>query len=133
MSNVSITSFCYNQRLLIFLKSILIVGIQYAKKKSTQGSHVLISELGLTEELLKTFRNTQLYQYGPGRYLGLPEYDEIVILFSDDIKNELYNNSIWCVDGTFSVSPAGFNQVFTIGIIRDHHVIPIVYAGGRCE
>jgi hypothetical protein len=48
-------------------------------------------------------------------------------LFVDDIKNELYNNPIWCKNGTFGVSPSGFCQVGTIGIIRSHHVIPIVY------
>ena len=77
--------------------------------------------------MTKTFRNTEFYQYGPSNYRGFSEYKELIMLFADDIKNELYNNPIRCIDGTFGVSPSRFCQVYTIGIIRSHHVIPIVY------
>ncbi len=77
--------------------------------------------------MTKTFRNTEFYQYGPSNYRGFSEYKELIMLFADDIKNELYNNPIRCIDGTFGVSPSRFCQVYTIGIIRSHHVIPIIY------
>jgi hypothetical protein len=77
--------------------------------------------------MTKTFRNTEFFQYGQSNYRGFSEYEELIILFADDIKNELYNNPIWCIDGTLGVSPSGFCQVYTIRIIRSHHVIHIVY------
>ncbi len=64
----------------------------------------------------------------PSRYGTLRVYSEVVIFFSQDIVDELRNHSIWCIDGTFSISPSGYTQVFTISILQNHHVIPIVYS-----
>jgi len=105
----------------------LIQMVQYNRERNILNGNIFVEELGLTEEMTKTFRDTAFYQYGPSKYLGLPEYDEVIILFAEDIRHELYNNFIWCIDGTFAVSPSGYAQVYTIGILRNHHVIPIVY------
>ena len=39
----------------------------------------------------------------------------------------LKTNQLWSIDGTFSVCPLPWKQFYTISILVDHHVVPIVY------
>lgn len=102
--------------------------INYQRRTSNNENGIAIECLGLTEDLLKTHRGTNMYQYGPNNYRGLPEYEEIIILYSDNLINELYSNYIWSIDGTFGVSPNGYTQIYTISILKGHHVIPLIFA-----
>ena len=102
--------------------------ILYNRNRQNNTSNMLISHFQLTLDMVSTFRNTRLYQYGPDYYGDFPQYDGIVLLFSFDLAYELYNSPIWCIDGTFSVSPSGYAQVYNIGIMRGQHVIPVIYA-----
>jgi hypothetical protein len=92
----------------------------------TSAGNIETADLSLASLLLTTHRGTSFYQYGHSRYGILPVYSEVVICFSQEIVDELRNHSIWCIDGTFSVSLSGYTQVFTISILQNHSVIPIV-------
>ncbi|ORD94483.1 hypothetical protein ECANGB1_686 [Enterospora canceri] len=37
------------------------------------------------------------------------------------------SGKVWSIDGTFDVCPVGWAQMYTISILVDHHVLPIVY------
>jgi hypothetical protein len=102
--------------------------INYRRNSITSARNIEIADLGLVSELLTTHRGTSFYQYGPSRYAILPVYSKVAIFFSQEIVDELRNHSIWCIDGTFSVSPSGYTQVFTISTLQNHYAIPIVYS-----
>jgi hypothetical protein len=53
--------------------------VQYYRGKNIRENDSIIPELGLTEEMTKTFQNTEFYQYGPSNYRGFSEYEELII------------------------------------------------------
>ena len=58
---------------------------------------------------------------------GREDPDRILIFATQrniDILNEIHD---WYCDGTFSISPSLFRQVFTIHVIRNGHNLPLVY------
>lgn len=85
-------------------------------------------ELELSYLLSVTHLNTTFYQYGPGNYRGFTECDDIVLFFSQEMLANLNFNEIRSVDGTFSMVPPPYFQLFTISYICNHHVFPCVFA-----
>ena len=83
--------------------------------------------LKLSEALCTTHTKESFYQYGIGNYKGLEVNADILIFFSNSMAQNLKNNSIWCVDGTFAVVPTPYMQLFTVSYIVDHHVFPCVF------
>lgn len=86
------------------------------------------SGINLGYTLSNTYRNELLYQYGPGNYRGLPEYDDFLLFYSDSLYTILQKESILCVDGTFKVIPSPYLQLYTISILRNNSVFPVVFA-----
>jgi hypothetical protein len=44
------------------------------------------------------------------------------------LAQKLVENRVWCVDGTFSVVPQPYMQLYTIGIIKNNHIFPCIFA-----
>ena len=42
--------------------------------------------------------------------------------------DKLFNETAWAMDGTFDIVTYPFVQLYTIGFVKSHHVIPVVYA-----
>lgn len=84
-------------------------------------------DIKVSSILAKTHTNETFYQYGPNNYKDYVIHDGILILFSNTMANNLRLNNIWCIDGTFSIVPATYSQLLTIGFLRDHHVVPVVF------
>ena len=84
--------------------------------------------MNIEECLYFTHRNKVFYQYGPTRLRGIRASTEIIVFFNEDMKSLLLREKVWSIDGTFSVCPSPWKQLYTISVIIDHHVIPVVYA-----
>lgn len=85
-------------------------------------------QLKLSSNLAITHNNNIFYQYGPDNFRGLEENADILLFFSDDMISKLSTNKIWCVDGTFSVVPSPYMQLYTISYLKDNNVFPCVFA-----
>lgn len=84
-----------------------------------------ISNIDLSENQKFTILGENFYQYGPGLYDYMD--DNIMIFFDQLSINNLCDNHIWAVDGTFKTSPNMFYQLFTISYIRSDHFFPCIY------
>lgn len=42
--------------------------------------------------------------------------------------NKLKEHNIWTIDGTFSITPNDYYQLYTIGFLKENHCYPVVYA-----
>ena len=82
----------------------------------------------LSSQLTKTHTRTDFYRYGIDNYQGMIENDNMLLFYSDFAIEKLFSNTIWAVDGTFSVVPSPYKQLFTISYIKEHHVFPCVFA-----
>lgn len=40
---------------------------------------------------------------------------------------KLQENDIWCVDGTFDTIPSPYKQLYSLSVIKNHHVFPCIY------
>lgn len=101
--------------------------VNYARRQSIDREITAINELNLPTALLYTLRGSLFYQYGPQSLRNLPEYRNVVVFFNYDLINDLAAEPIWCIDGTFSISPIEFKQLYTISFIKNNHVIPTVF------
>ena len=75
-----------------------------------------------------TVLNAPFYQYGVDKYENFLEKDDILIFYGDHAITRLYPEDVWCVDGTFSVVPAPYYQLYTISFIKNNLVFPTVFA-----
>lgn len=89
---------------------------------------IIFPTLKLSEKLCKTVRNESFYRYGPDNYRGFPMFEGILLFFSDSLVEKLYENNVWCVDGTFDVVPNPYFQLYTISFIKSNHVFPSIFA-----
>lgn len=83
--------------------------------------------LKLSRKLLETHKDLPFYRFGPENYGNLEENEDFLIFYSDNAIERLSNNLIWCVDGTFKVSPDPYIQLYTISYMVNHHVFPSIY------
>lgn len=88
----------------------------------------LSPQLKLSHKLCYTHINTPFYRYGPDNFNRLDINNDILLFFSDFAAEKLKQNSVWCVDGTFSVVPSPYLQLYTISCIKEHHVFPCIFA-----
>lgn len=84
--------------------------------------------LNISINLCTTHNMKNFYQYGIDNFRGLDENRNIMIFYSNELAENLINSETWCVDGTFTVVPTPYYQLYTIGFIKEHHVIPCVFA-----
>jgi len=96
------------------------------KVKNINPPPFLYNILRISELLSYTHSGESFYKYGPDNYGNITPNEDILIFFSDTMKNKLINNVFWCVDGTFSVVPSPYYQLFTISYYRNHHVFPVI-------
>ena len=75
-----------------------------------------------------THSGEQFYKFGPEIDDQYPDYRENLIFFSDFMINLLKTKEIWTIDGTFSITPTKYFQLYTIGFIENNHCFPVVYA-----
>jgi hypothetical protein len=43
------------------------------------------------------------------------------------MKNEFCAAEVWSIYGAFDVAPSLFSQLYTISVVKDHHILPIIY------
>lgn len=78
----------------------------------------------IPNKLSQTFSGSQFVFFDSG-----PEdKDRMIVLATEENINYLNNSNIWCVDGTFEISPTLFKQLFTINVIESGRNIPLLYA-----
>lgn len=77
--------------------------------------------------LSRTHTNQQFYKFGPDNLNGLEFCEDILIFYSQTQIDNLRNNTIWSVDGTFQVVPKPWFQLFTISYIINNQLIPSVF------
>lgn len=102
--------------------------LRYYRQKFINPPPYIYNFLKLSESLCKTHTGSMFYQYGIGNYRNLEENSNILLFFSDQLAGNLINNEVWTVDGTFSVVPSPYMQLYTIGYIKNHHIFPCVFA-----
>ena len=83
--------------------------------------------LNIDNELMVTVRGHQFYQFGPSRMRGIRVESSLCMFFAENMIGVLRDNGVWSIDGTFSVCPAPFKQLYTISVLKNHHVIPVVF------
>ena len=88
----------------------------------------LFEEMKLSRNLSYTCTNRIFFQFGPGNYNGLHQYDDFIIFYSDTMMEKLCENRIWAMDGTFEVVPKPFYQLVTLSYLKQNHVFPVVFA-----
>ncbi|CAF0966358.1 unnamed protein product [Brachionus calyciflorus] len=59
---------------------------------------------------------------------GEDDFDRIIILGTMTHLKRLENEKTWYIDGTFSISPKFYKQLFTINIIKENKNLPLLYA-----
>jgi hypothetical protein len=87
----------------------------------------LYEELKISENLSITCLGQPFFRYGVGNYGNFEAFDDFLILYSDVLLQKLNENSVWTVDGTFSVVPKPYYQLYSIGFIRETHVFPVIF------
>lgn len=97
------------------------------KDKLINPKPYLYNQLMLSSRLSHTVRNESFYRYGPENFGPHFADDNILIFFSDSMVDLLFQNEIWCVDGTFNVVPAPYYQLYTISFLINNHVYPSIF------
>ncbi|CAF0828909.1 unnamed protein product [Brachionus calyciflorus] len=59
---------------------------------------------------------------------GQEDQDRIIILATEDNIEILNSETVWFVDGTFSVTPNAFFQIFTINVNKNNRNLALVYS-----
>ena len=77
--------------------------------------------------LMRTLRGYDFYQFGPSNLRELEKNTDFAIFFCDKMKQEILKSTVWSIDGTFSVCPKPWVQLYTISILKNQHVIPIIF------
>ncbi|OAF69780.1 hypothetical protein A3Q56_02416 [Intoshia linei] len=83
-------------------------------------------DFAIDEKLKISKRKEQFYRYGPGNYCSLPIYENIAIFFTDSMISILHKEKVWSIDGTSYIVPKPYYQLYTISIIKNHHVVPVI-------
>ena len=104
------------------------------RKRRNVVDHAQIQEptLNIDSQMTMTIRGgDRFYQFGPSHLRGIERSTEMALFFSDTMKQPLRRAEIWSIDGTFSVCPKPWKQLYSktkTTIIKDHHVVPVVFA-----
>ena len=85
-------------------------------------------ELKLSRGITTTYKGENFYKYGPNNYGNLEIYENIQLFFSSSAVEILTSSDVWCVDGTFSIVPKPYYQLYTISALKGAHVYPVVFA-----
>ena len=83
--------------------------------------------LGLGEFITSTILKSSFYRYGPVNLSCSIVNSDILIFFSDTALNDLYLETVWCTDGTFSVVPDPYYQLYSVSYIKNYIVFPCIF------
>ncbi|KAF7685057.1 hypothetical protein CDIK_4194, partial [Cucumispora dikerogammari] len=106
----------------------LVQVVNRTRKSLLDPGSVVEPVLNIEEALMFTMGGARFYQYGPNNARDIVERSNIIIFFSEDMIDTLKNSRIWSIDGTFAVCPDNWYQLYTISILLDNHVLPVVFA-----
>lgn len=117
------------------LSSLAVTGTQTSleqlvcrRRKNMAGRDQIVERaLNIGEDMMFTSRGSRFYQFGPSYLRNLEVSTDLVMFFSDQMISSLINTGVWSIDGTFSVCPTPWVQLYTISILLNHHVVPVVY------
>jgi hypothetical protein len=82
------------------------------------------ADVRLPEEYIATTNNQQFLQYDNGQNAG----NRMLVFYSPDSLERLANAQTFFMDGTFSVGPHPFKQLYTIRVLVKHVTGTAVYA-----
>ncbi|RNA15738.1 hypothetical protein BpHYR1_039360 [Brachionus plicatilis] len=85
---------------------------------------LFILNIKIPNKLSLTYSGNQFVFFDGGQ----DDENRIIVLATDENLNVLKNIKIWCVDGTFEITPTLFYQLFTINVIESGRNIPLLYA-----
>ena len=92
------------------------------------GNIIAEPALNIGTDMMRTLRGGKFYQFGPNMLRNLEETANFAVFFDESSVGFFKRSKVWSIDGTFSVCPRPWTQLYTISVIVDHHVIPFVYA-----
>ncbi|CAF0987067.1 unnamed protein product [Brachionus calyciflorus] len=81
-------------------------------------------EIIIPEELKFTYSGHQFVLIDTGE----DDKDRMIILASDENIKYLNSVKMWCIDGTFDISPSLFKQLFTINVLLNGRNLPLLNA-----
>jgi hypothetical protein len=79
----------------------------------------LYSALKLSRILSISHTGEVFYQYGVQNFRNLIEYDNFLIFYTQTMIEKLKCEDIYCVDGTFSVVPRPYTQLFLVSFLKN--------------
>jgi hypothetical protein len=83
--------------------------------------------LGLSLSLNMTHLGEEFFRYIPENYQDLEINDNVLLFFSDTMLHKPRENNVWA-DGTFSVVPDPYYQLYTVSYIKNNHLFPVIFA-----
>lgn len=87
----------------------------------------LYKDIGLSRLLSEKYLISRFYQYGPNNYGDMEQCENIVIFYSQTMRNELNCYSIWSVYGSFDVCSTTQLKIIHNKLISTHHIFPCVF------
>ena len=102
--------------------------LRYYRKTKINPAPYLYEDIKISSFLSVTYTMETFYQYGPGNYGRFTVDDNILLFFSTNAVSRLNENRIWACDGTFSIVPDPYSQLYTISYIKENHVFPSIFA-----
>lgn len=94
---------------------------QNGNTKSNPKSRV---DIVIPDNLRTTFSGSNFIFFDSGE----EDIDRIIILASEENISYLNTSKLWCIDGTFDISPSLFRQLFTINVLLSGRNLPVLYA-----
>ena len=91
-------------------------------------SPITVPELNIDDNLKYCTTGERFFQYGFNFERGLNLGSDLAVFYSELMINKLRQQSVWAMDGTFDIVTSPFIQLYTIVIIKNNHVIPVIYA-----
>jgi hypothetical protein len=98
-----------------------------ARRKSFNRVNAIEPALNIGEDMMVSLRGNTFYQFGPNFLRNLEDSANFAVFFNQSLVDFFKESAVWSIDGTFSVCPQPWVQLYTISVIIDHHVVPIVF------
>ena len=97
------------------------------RKNSINPKPYAYPTIKLSTDITTTHTKNLFYQYGPDQYRNLEHFDDFLIFSTDFQLQNLVENNIWSIDGTFQVVPSPWYQLYTISYVFNNRVFPAIF------